>query len=274
MSRTVCWFSAGAPSAVAAKLALAGGGDVIIAYTDPGSEHPDNHRFMADCEEWFGQEVIKLKGDYEDTWDVWEKTKFLVGPMGARCTAELKRKPRFKFERPDDIQVFGYTAEEEHRAIRFREQNPGVILNTPLIEKGLTKPDCLAMVQRAGIELPEMYKLGYAYNNCVGCVKGGMGYWNKIRVDFPDVFDRMAKLERTLDNTVLRDKGTSLFLDELDPKRGNHQTEASIECSLLCVMAEDDFEPTPEPVTIKGKIPKEKLQEMYRGYHKNEPLEE
>ena len=257
MSRTVCWFSAGAPSAVAAKLALAGGGDVIIAYTDPGSEHPDNHRFMADCEEWFGQEVIKLKGDYEDTWDVWEKTKFLVGPMGARCTAELKRKPRFKFERPDDIQVFGYTAEEEHRAIRFREQNPGVILSTPLIEKGLTKPDCLAMVQRAGIELPEMYKLGYAYNNCVGCVKGGMGYWNKIRVDFPEVFDRMAKLERTLDNTVLRDKGTSLFLDELDPKRGNHQTEASIECSLLCVMAEDDFEPTPEPVTIKGKIPKD-----------------
>ena len=30
----------------------------------------------------------------------------------------------------------------------------------------------------------------------------------------------------------------------------------------------------PSGKIIKGKIPKEKLQEMYRGYHKNEPLEE
>jgi hypothetical protein len=242
LPRIVCWFSAGAPSAVAAKLAIAGattGQEVVIAYTDPGSEHPDNHRFMADCEEWFGQEVIKLKGDYEDTWDVWERTRFLVGPTGTRCTAELKRKPRFKFERPDDIQVFGYTVEEEHRAIRFREQNPGVTLKCPLIDGGLTKPDCLAMVQRAGIELPEMYRLGYNYNNCVGCVKGGMGYWNKIRVDFPKVFDRMAILERNLQRTVLRSEGQPVFLDELDPKRGNHQTEPDIECSLLCAVAED-----------------------------------
>jgi len=238
--RTVVWFSAGAPSAVAAKLMLAKGPCTIV-YTDPGSEHPDNERFIQDCEKWFGQEVIRLKGRYKDTWEVWEKERFLVGPTGAKCTAELKRRPRFKFQLPDDIQVFGYTAEEEHRAIRFREQNPGVDLATPLIEAGLTKSDCLAMVQRAGIKLPIMYELGYEYNNCVGCVKGGMGYWNKIRVDFPEVFERMAKLERTMNRTVLRDKGKPLFLDELDPSRGNHQTEPSIDCSLLCSIAEGTY---------------------------------
>jgi hypothetical protein len=85
-----------------------------------------------------------------------------------------------------------------------------------------------------------MYQLGYEYNNCVGCVKGGMGYWNKIRVDFPEIFDRMAKLERELGRTVLRDNGP-LFLDELDPTRGNHQTEPSIDCSLLCSLAEGEL---------------------------------
>ena len=78
--RTVVWFSAGAPSAVAAKLMLAKG-PCMIAYTDPGSEHPDNERFIRDCEEWFGQEVVRLRSDkYTDTWDVWERTRFLVGP--------------------------------------------------------------------------------------------------------------------------------------------------------------------------------------------------
>jgi len=52
------------------------------------------------------------------------------------------------------------------------------------------------MVERAEIELPEMYKLGYEHNNCVGCVKGGMGYWNKIRVDFPLRFKEYADMEK------------------------------------------------------------------------------
>ena len=43
------------------------------------------------------------------------------------------------------------------------------------------------MLQNAGIELPEMYKLGYQHNNCIGCVKSsGAGYWNKIKIDFPE----------------------------------------------------------------------------------------
>jgi 3'-phosphoadenosine 5'-phosphosulfate sulfotransferase (PAPS reductase)/FAD synthetase len=239
--RTVVWFSAGAASAVAAKLIIAEKPEnLVLAYTDPGAEHPDNKRFMSECEEWFGYPVTYLKSDkYEDTWDVWEKTKFLVSPQGARCTTELKKKIRRQFQDHDDIQVFGYTKEEQHRADRFREQNPEVNLRTPLIEHGLSKQDCLAMIDRAGIELPVMYKLGYQNNNCIGCPKGGMGYWNKIRKDFPEVFQRMAELERKLDNTVLRANGKPLFLDELDPNRGNHAKEANFECSLLCAIAEE-----------------------------------
>lgn len=248
MRRTVVWFSAGAASAVAAALTLAAQPEAVIAYTDPGSEHPDNARFIADCERWFGRDVVRLHSDrYADTWQVWEERRFLVSPAGALCTAELKKRVRFAFERPDDVQVFGYTAEEHHRADRFRQQNPEVDLRTPLIERGLTKSDCLAMIDAAGIELPAMYRLGYRNNNCIGCVKGGIGYWNKIRRDFPDVFARMARLEREIGASVLREdsrRGTGgpLWLDELDPLRGNHADEPNFECSLLCALALGDLE--------------------------------
>lgn len=242
--RTLVWFSAGAASAVAAKLAIAetGGENLVIAYTDPGSEHPDNKRFIDECEEWFGFPVQRLKSEkYKDTWDVWERERYLVGPTGARCTGELKKKVRFRFERPDDRQVFGYTSEEKNRAERFREQNPGVFLWTPLIERELNKSDCLAIIDRAGIELPVMYKLGYLNNNCIGCPKGGIGYWNKIRRDFPEVFDRMAKVERSLNASVLKDRNGRIFLDELDPERGNHQEEPDFECSLACAIVETEI---------------------------------
>jgi 3'-phosphoadenosine 5'-phosphosulfate sulfotransferase (PAPS reductase)/FAD synthetase len=248
MSRTVVWFSAGAASAVAAKIVLSEG-PAVIAYTDPGSEHPDNARFITDCEAWFGQEVVRLRSDrYADTWQVWEERRFLVSPQGALCTAELKKRVRFAFERPDDVQVFGYTAEEQHRADRFRRQNIEVTLRTPLIEAGLTKSDCLAMIDRAGIGLPAMYRLGYRNNNCVGCPKGGIGYWNKIRRDFPATFDRMAKLERTLEATCLRDEAGAVWLDQLDPERGNHADEPSFECSLLCALAESTIAAIPPDV--------------------------
>jgi hypothetical protein len=113
---------------------------------------------------------------------LWERRRYLNGPAGALCTTELKKSLRQKYETLHEIQVFGYTSEEAHRAQRFREQNPEVMLSTPLIEAGLTKSDTIAMIERAGIEIPAMYKLGYRNNNCIGCVKGGMGYWNKIRI--------------------------------------------------------------------------------------------
>lgn len=241
--RTVVWFSAGAASAVAAKLVLAQSHEnVVIVYTNPGSEHPDNERFLDECEAWFEHPVIRLRSDrYVDTWQVWSERRFLVSPQGALCTAELKKKVRFGFERPDDVQVFGYTAEELNRADRFRQQNPEVTLVTPLIERSLSKDDCVAIINRSGIQLPAMYRLGYRNNNCVGCVKGGMGYWNKIRVDFPDVFARMADLEREIGATVLRDEQGAVWLDELDPQRGDYPKEPSLECSLLCALSEQEM---------------------------------
>jgi 3'-phosphoadenosine 5'-phosphosulfate sulfotransferase (PAPS reductase)/FAD synthetase len=219
--------------------------DVVICYTDTGAEHPDNERFLRECEEWFGRPIQRLKNErYDSVWQVWWERRFLVGPTGALCTAEMKKKVRFAFERPDDVQVFGYTADprDADRAKRFRQQNPGVTLVTPLIDRGMTKADVIAAVNAVGIEVPAMYRLGYSNNNCIGCVKGGMGYWNKIRRDFPEVFWRMAGLERGIGHSLLSDKDGPVWLDELDPERGRYAEEAeSMDCGLMCSLALDDL---------------------------------
>lgn len=233
---------------MAAKLALAQRSNIVLGFCDTGSEHPDTERFLADCQAWFGQKIEILKSpDYIDTWDVWTKTNYLVGPYGARCTTELKKKVRQSYQRADDEQVFGFTADprEIKRADEFRENNPEVQLWTPLIDAGLSKADCHALIERAGIKRHAMYDLGYKNANCVGCPKGGMGYWNKIRVDFPDTFDRMAAEERRLNISVNRGeikvdgkrKSIPVFLDELDPTRGDYSAEDEIECGVLCVGA-------------------------------------
>ena len=73
----------------------------------------------------------------------------------------------------------------------------------------------------------------------MGCPKGGIGYWNKIRRDFPETFTRMAAVERELGVRIFERE--QIYLDELDPSRGNHADEPSFECSLLCHIAEQDI---------------------------------
>jgi PP-loop superfamily ATP-utilizing enzyme len=239
--RIVCWFSCGAASAVATKLAIAenaGKLPLVIAYTEVMEEHPDNKRFLAECEKWFGQEIVILGNDYYKR-SIYEtfKTSAMNIRGAAPCTRVLKKQVRERYEQVGDRQVFGYTAEEQQRYDRFIDANNDVDVWVPLIDKSLNKVDCLAMLRNAGIELPEMYKLGYLNNNCIGCVKGGMGYWNKIRVDFPEQFDRMAKLERFKKQTIFKDR----YLDELKPTDGNYPQEPDIECSIFCQMAEQDL---------------------------------
>lgn len=250
MNRLVLWFSCGAASATACKLALsdkellADFDEVVVAYCHIKEEHPDNMRFLKDCEKWFGQEIVVLQheGYQGSIYNVFEKN-YMRTPNGAPCTRALKKQVRTKFQQDGDIQVFGFTLEEKSRAERFEKQNPTLQLESILIDRELDKNDCLALVHRAGIKLPAMYDLGYEHNNCIGCVKGGMGYWNKIRKDFPEAFERMAKFERRKGYTVLKEPktGEPLFLDALDPNRGRLADEPKIQYGIACEIAERDI---------------------------------
>jgi hypothetical protein len=230
--RDVIWFSCGAASAVMAYIVKKQNPGAVLVYCDTGGEHEDNRRFMADVEKWLNASVVVLRSEkYTDHFDVIEKTRYVNGPAGARCTAELKKKLRYRFQQPNDAQYFGYTASEKGRAEKFCESHPEVTAKFPLIERGITKEDCLGVLVKNGIEVPVMYKFGFRNNNCIGCVKGGAGYWNKIREVFPEKFSRMAKLEREVGASCIRGQ----YLDELDPTRGTLK-DLSISCDFVCAM--------------------------------------
>ena len=95
------------------------------------------------------------------------------------------------------------------------------------------------MLWQSGIKLPKMYDLGYNHNNCIGCVKGGMGYWNMIRITHPEHFDKMAKIERKINHSIFRDMETNerIWRDEHPEDAGNFNTEAPISCDLSCGLA-------------------------------------
>lgn len=256
----IAWFSCGVTSAVACKIALSLYDDVQIYYIETGSGHPDNVRFISDCERWYGQPIHTIRSDkFFNVKDVLIKKRYINGPTGATCTLELKKQVRYKLEKELgswDGQVWGfdYDHKEINRAIRLKQQYPNTKPLFPLIEKQITKPDAMGMLWKAGIEIPAMYKMGYNNNNCIGCVKGGMGYWNKIRKDFPEVFAQMAQIERDVGATCLKDKNGRIFLDELPTWRGDPVEEIIPDCSLICQIEFQEIIDRQVERVLKGEI--------------------
>ncbi len=244
--RVVCQFSCGAASAVATKLALAKYPGAVIINAFLKNEHEDNRRFLADCQEWFGQPITVLRDEKygADIIQVFRRKQFIRGPRGAPCSSELKRKLLDAWKLPGDVMVFGYTAEEADRLEDFRDRNPDRQVLAPLVEAGLTKSDCKAMVERAGIALPWMYRRGYDNANCKCCVKGGEAYMRASREDFPEEFEELCKVQDELGpgSYLFRDRktGVRFSLREMGdgPVRRN---DALPQCSFFCEQAEQEY---------------------------------
>lgn len=239
----VVWISAGVSSFIAGWLVR----DTVDKwiYIDVKDQHPDSLRFIRDCETLIGKEIEFLRSEkYEDVADVVRKCRMINSPHGAACTGMLKKAVRKKWESEqyqkgitDLTYVWGMDASERKRAENIVANFQEFQHEFPLIDRCLSKEDVHGLAMELGIKRPIMYDLGYQNNNCVGCVKGGMWYWNKIRRDFPEVFDARAKLEREIGHSCMN----GVFLDELDPSAGRKSAEIMGDCSLMCYLVREEM---------------------------------
>lgn len=206
----VCWVSAGVSSFMAGWLA----GDVDEwIYIDIDDQHKDSIRFIKDIEKAIGKNVEILRSEqYKTVEECVLSFGGFRNPYNsfAPCTNWLKKRVRKKWELEhqdyDLTYVWGFDLKEKNRAERTIEANPQTKHEFPLIDKNLSKQEVHGLFERTfDFKRPLMYDLGYPNNNCIGCVKGGMGYWNRIRKDFPEVFEARSILERKVGYSILRD---------------------------------------------------------------------
>ena len=99
----------------------------------------------------------------------------------------------------------------------------------PLIDAGLNKPEIHGWLAREGVKRPAMYGEGFPNNNCVGCIRGGMGYWNLMRARYPEVFARRAAMERRIGASIIN----GIYLDELPLDAGRNKVIVP-DCGIMC----------------------------------------
>lgn len=230
--REIAWFSCGVSSAVAA--AMSPSAELVRIRIE--DEHEDSDRFAFEVSRVLQRKIIELQSPFRSVARVIESQRYVNGPSGAPCTKLLKRRVREHFEATTEIalQVWGFDVHERGRLHRVEELVPTSKHSAPLIDAFMSKAEAHGAFRRLfpGVALPFMYRAGFANNNCLGCVKGSAGYWNRIRREFPAVFAARARLEREIGASCMR----GVFLDELDANAGRYEAIEPL-CGFSCLLA-------------------------------------
>jgi hypothetical protein len=232
--KTIGWMSGGVSSLLACLLAK----DLIdqFVYIDIPDQHPDTYRFLSDAEKLLGRKITTITAG-KTIEEICYQYAFIRNVYGyAKCTMALKINVRKAFEKEVGAtrNVWGFDANETKRIERAKERSLEDLF--PLFDKNLNKANVHFLIKEKGIKLPWMYAK-YKNNNCIGCIKGGKGYWNQIRKDFPDVFAARAAMERKIGATIIN----GVYLDELDPKAGRNEP-ITAECSIYCQIERIEYE--------------------------------
>jgi len=192
----VVLFSGGLGSYFTAKRLIERGipkEDIVLLFTDTKVEDEDLYRFLDDATKKLGIPLTDCS-DGRTIWEVFKDVRYLGNSRLDPCSRVLKRELSRKYIKqfkPDEVIIYlGFDWTEMHRFEKAQKAWLPYKIESPMCESPyLNKEDMKRMIADDGIELPRLYKMGFAHNNCGGgCVKAGIGHFAKLLDEFPERF--------------------------------------------------------------------------------------
>lgn len=195
-------LSGGIASAVAADRAIEryGRDAVRLWFADTSWEDPDLHRFMRDCMQRWGGELVVHK-DGKTPLQVAEDRQIIPNNRMAPCSFELKIAPFRRYlqtlaDRPTILLGLDWREQHRHVAPKRNYGELGYLVDFPLLWKPIEYRPYVDVVKSWGIDPPRLYALGFPHNNCGGrCIRQGQREWRRLLSTFPERFAEVRDWE-------------------------------------------------------------------------------
>ena len=202
----IVFFSGGIGSFFTAKRVIEKHGkeNVVLLFTDTKIEDDDLYRFMDDAAQYFGVPVTTI-ADGRTPWQVFKDVRWLGNSRLAQCSHVLKQETariwiESNYEPDECILYLGIDWTESHRKEKpVLNWQPYKVEFPMCDEPYLTKEEMLDFLASVNIEVPYLYKLGFAHNNCGGmCVRGGQGHFIRLLETLPERFMELEQFEKDM----------------------------------------------------------------------------
>lgn len=206
-------FSGGIGSWYAAKRVaeLRGTKNLYLIFADTMMEDEDLYRFIEEAAKDVGGTLVKI-AEGRNPWQVFFDSRYLGNSRIDPCSRVLKREFIRKylndnFNPNTSIVYLGIDWTEIHRYEKAKGYWKPWVVEAPLCQRPLvSKPEMLAELERVGIEIPRLYKMGFSHNNCGGfCVKAGQAHFRLLLDKMPERYAYHEQMEQSLRDYLQKD---------------------------------------------------------------------
>lgn len=166
-------YSGGICSFFAAKRIVEkyGKENVILLFADTNYEDDDLYRFIEETVKYLDCEFIRVS-DGRTPIQIYKDVNFLGNSRIAHCTKILKIKQckdwlKNNYKKDECILYLGIDWTEIHRCGAITNNWKPYKVEFPMCNKPyLTKEEMQNELNKIGIELPRLYRMGFKHNNC------------------------------------------------------------------------------------------------------------
>ena len=186
--------------------------EVVALFHDTHREHADTYRYLRQMAERLGIDITE-RSDGRSVEQVEDDEHALANNRMAFCSRILKAEQKDRYYEElraagvtEIVLVLGFSSREWQRIQRatMRAAADGYAVMFPLVTAGITKQECADWSLALGVPLPSMYRWS-DHANCVGCRRGGKGYWLAVKANEPAIFDAAKAREAEWGHTFLKD---------------------------------------------------------------------
>lgn len=217
--KRVVMFSGGIGSWAAARRVKAehGTDEMILLFADTMMEDADLYRFIEEAARDIGVPLTRI-ADGRTPWQVFEDERFIGNSHVDPCSKILKRKlmDGWRTGNCDPAETINYVGidwTEKHRLERLQKRSAPWRYEAPLCgPPWKLKREMLADLRAARIEVPFLYRMGFAHNNCGGfCCKAGQSHFRLLLRQLPERYREAEAHENRLramgiNGTILTDR--------------------------------------------------------------------
>jgi len=242
--KCLVFFSGGMCSYLAAKRCVDkyGKEDVLLYFTDTNYEHESLYQFINQTVDKLGCAFVK-ESLGKTPFDVFIDVKMMGNTRLDPCSRLLKRELSRSFVEDDfegDTLCIGFDFTEGKRIKDAVKNWPDHQTIFPMADPPyLTRQMMIDEILDDGIDVPYLYNIGMAHNNCSGfCVKAGQGHYAGLlkndrdlymthEQNESDVYDRIGKKHPFLRVTI------SGKLNYMTLREFREHIESNGQCDLL-----------------------------------------
>ena len=161
-------------------------------FADTGGEVPETYEYLETARQYLADHEIPLtvvskrgRSLYETAWE----RRVIPSAIWRWSTRDYKITPIQRHYRSLDAHINQYLAIAWDEIHRMKNSRVDYVTNLyPLIDRRLTRADCVDIIQEVGLPIPQR-------SSCFFCPFNSVDRWRWLHETHPDLFDKAVALE-------------------------------------------------------------------------------